>query len=88
MNGLLQTPTAPVEQPTRGGYVADQSRKILTIPAICAMGGFSRWTWRRWVRSGIAPQPLALPGHPRWSVVAVEQFLTGRTSRYFGKAQR
>jgi predicted DNA-binding transcriptional regulator AlpA len=50
---------------------------FLTGPSVCARLGVSRWTWARWVRSGDAPRPSALPGHPKWSLSSIEQFERG-----------
>jgi predicted DNA-binding transcriptional regulator AlpA len=50
---------------------------FLNGPSVCARLGVSRWTWARWVRSGDAPRPSALPGHPKWSLQSIEQFERG-----------
>jgi predicted DNA-binding transcriptional regulator AlpA len=50
---------------------------FLTGPSVCARLGVSRWTWARWVRSGDAPRPSALPGHPKWSLSSIEAFERG-----------
>lgn len=87
MNPALQSSAAQTQESLGNPHVVRETRKLLTTPLICARGGFSRWTWRRWVRSGIAPQPVTLPGHPRWEADKVDRFLAGRTSRYFGSAR-
>jgi predicted DNA-binding transcriptional regulator AlpA len=75
VNGALQSPD---------GHVVDKAAKLVRIADICRDGGFSYWTWRRWVRCGKAPQPVAnMPGFPRWKASDVAQFLDGRKGRHF-----
>jgi predicted DNA-binding transcriptional regulator AlpA len=89
MNGLLKSSAADAQEALGRAYVVRQTAKLLQTPEICALGGFSRWTWRRWVRSGLAPQPVSLPGHPRWKAVDVARFLDGHANRrhFFGGAR-
>lgn len=58
--------------------------EFITGGVICARFGISRWTWRRWVRSGIAPEPARhLPGQLKWRVEEIERFANGSQCRYF-----
>lgn len=71
-----------------------RAQQLLSTPAICERLGIERHTWRRWVVSRRAPAPVPnLPGHPRWTVEAIENFrrgLYGQAGRrvYFGAARR
>lgn len=85
MNRVLEPTTTTVEQSAGDGHVMDETRYV-TTPAICRQLGISRWTWRRWVRCGMAPAPAPLPGHPRWHRVDVERFQ--QESRYFRAHRR
>lgn len=63
--------------------LVDQAPKThLRIAAICERFGITRQTWRMWVVSQQAPQPIPnLPGHPRWAVDDIERFARGRFVR-------
>jgi predicted site-specific integrase-resolvase len=54
--------------------------------------GVSVATWRRWVRAGRAPQPVNLPGHPKFLASDLDAFarqLVGiRARRFFPHARR
>jgi predicted DNA-binding transcriptional regulator AlpA len=56
---------------------AANTPSFLTGPSVCARLGVSRYTWFRWVRSGEAPKPAPLPGHPKWSLSSIEAFERG-----------
>jgi predicted DNA-binding transcriptional regulator AlpA len=82
--------TQTIEQPARDVHSQDQPRKLLRIADICALAGICRWTWRNWVRAGIAPQPVPnLPGHPRWKASEIAAFLDGHAHgrHFFGRAR-
>ena len=64
---------------------------LLTTPVICAELGIERHTWRRWVRSLQAPQPVPnVPGLPRWRRHEIDAFKQGTYRRgrrhYFAKS--
>ena len=66
---------------------------LLTRPQICRRFAISRWTWTRWVRDGIAPAPVPLPGHPRWRRSDIDRFEIGAyrgpgKRTYFTKARQ
>jgi predicted DNA-binding transcriptional regulator AlpA len=92
LQGDFQAASGGIEQ-ARGG--AHFGLQLLNTPRVCARLGVSRWTWRRWVKTGVAPAPLSgLPGHPKWRQRDIEAFAdgayrraTGRRS-YFGHARQ
>jgi predicted DNA-binding transcriptional regulator AlpA len=86
---LLKPVPSRVEQQARPTHRANQT--VLRQMEICERLGISDESWRRWVRSGRAPQPLPnFPKlRPRWSVRAIEDFERGLgVQRYFGSARR
>lgn len=57
----------------------------LTASDLAAVLQIDRSTLDRWRKQGDAPEPLPLPGHPRWSKEQVRRFLAGdvRATRGF-----
>lgn len=52
---------------------------LLTTGEVCKRFNIHRNTWRVWVLSQHAPQPVPrLPGHPRWHIEDIEAFERGR----------
>ena len=51
---------------------------------ICAELGISDETWRQWVRRGLAPAPVVMPGRPRWRRADIDRFKQGRSEAVSG----
>jgi hypothetical protein len=62
--------------------------------ALCRRFGISDDTWRRWRAARLTPEPVDLPGRPRWLLSEIEAFfLRGRRRpeggrSFFGSAVR
>ena len=48
--------------------------RFLTGPQVDQRFGISRTTRRRWLASGLMPQPVKFSGSPRWDVAELELF--------------
>lgn len=82
----LTEPVAAVpQQPLRDAHVPRESRDLVRQFQICAEFGISDETWRRWVRRGEAPQPVDLPGRPRWRRTDIDRFKQGRRESVSGR---
>ena len=53
----------------------DQCGDTLDTRALCAVLDIGRTTLHERRRLGVAPEPLPMPGHPRWSKTEVQRFL-------------
>jgi predicted DNA-binding transcriptional regulator AlpA len=43
--------------------------------------GVSESTWHRWKSAGLLPQPVRLPGRPRWRLKDLERWLEQRATK-------
>jgi predicted DNA-binding transcriptional regulator AlpA len=77
VNGSLQRPTAPAEQPKRRRHVPLPAREFLTGPQVRAELGISRSTFLNWRKAELFPAPAPIPGQPKWRVSDVERFKNG-----------
>lgn len=83
----LESAAAASEQPAGRGDVAHEPSEFLRQFEICREFGISDETWRRWVRSGVAPQPIHLPGRPRWRRDDIRRFKQGRAQAVAGRRE-
>jgi predicted DNA-binding transcriptional regulator AlpA len=91
----LQSRHQHIPDGVRPEHRIPQQPQLIGGPAICRLLGVSRWTWHRWVRSEMAPQPVAgLPGYPRWRVSDIDRFVgspfvaSSRHGKSVGAAER
>jgi len=69
----------------RSPLTLDQCGETLDANTLAAVLGISRRTLDVRRQHGEAPEPLPMPGHPRWSKEQVRKFLAGdvRATRGF-----
>lgn len=81
----FESAAAETEQAPSRGDVAHEPADFVRQFEICREFGISDETWRRWVRSHVAPQPVDLPGRPRWRRADIERFKRGRAEAVAGR---
>jgi predicted DNA-binding transcriptional regulator AlpA len=77
MNRVSQLAHQPVTDTVRNQQRITQAADLLTGPGVCRLLGVSRSTWLRLRKSGVAPHPVDLPGHPRFRVSDIERMVRG-----------
>lgn len=78
MNRALEPRAAEPQQPARDEHASLQRPELLTQIQICRRLGISDETWRRWRKRRLTPEPVEMPGRPRWRASEIDQFTRGR----------
>lgn len=57
------------------------TRRLMRQAECAALADVSVQTWHRWVLAKKAPQPVNMPGKPRWLRREVERWIEGLQSK-------
>jgi predicted DNA-binding transcriptional regulator AlpA len=75
-----ETGAAGTQEPLGDHDIPREAPEFVTQMQICRRLGITDETWRRWRAAGKTPDPVALPGRPRWRASEIEAFLRGRVA--------